>query len=392
MSPWKICCGVGRWAAAAGGLAARAMAAAPAMQAAVKPAVALAVSLASWALPLAAPAVRAATLPPDLGERLLQAYIQPAMREFHDSTRALQEALDAHCARPAATTGQAVGREFAAVVRAWSYIEFLRFGPLMEQNRYERVHFWPDPRGVVLRQVRQLVDGTGEMPDVAALATQSVALQGLPALEYLLYREHGLLSQPAAAPRRSCGHAQAVAGNLAAIGAELAAEWRADSEFGRQFVQPAPGRALYRDQREVASEAFKALSTGLQFARTVKLQPVLGASAQDARPRRAPFWRSGLAARSQQWGIDGLYRFYVAGAYAYRRDEQWMDEGVRGELLRAAQGFEAFPAWEEGLHSAEGHRRLQLASLVLKNAKDIIDEHVAPAFGVRIGFNALDGD
>src|SRR3546814_8604156 len=35
--------------------------------------------------------------------------------------------------------------------------EFLRFGPLVAANRYERIYFWPDPRGITLRQVQGLL-------------------------------------------------------------------------------------------------------------------------------------------------------------------------------------------------------------------------------------------
>ncbi|WP_442592813.1 imelysin family protein [Parapusillimonas sp. JC17] len=343
----------------------------------------LAVASACWA----------GTLPPQLGANLLRDYISPAMREFRDSARNLMAAVGLYCARPAQSSSMAVAKEFATLVGAWSHIEFLRFGPMMNENRYERIQFWPDPRGVVLRQVQAVLNGKQDLPDSEGLAKLSVALQGLPALEYVLYREHGLLSGQAAGRERSCRFAGAITGNLAAIGEALTTEWRADSEFGRQFVQPAPDRALYRSRQEVASEALKALSTGLQFGQTVKLQPVLGRDAAGATPRRAPFWRSGLAAMSQRAAIEGMRGFYLAGAYQYGDDEQWVDESVRNELQRAAEAFGRLPSpWDQAVNSDDGYRQLQLIALILKNAKSVVDEHMAPAFGVRIGFNALDGD
>src|SRR3546814_4200550 len=103
--------------------------------------------------------------------------------------------------------------------------EFLRFGPLVAANRYERIYFWPDPRGITLRQVQGLLgQADGSMPDAAGLATQSVALQGLPALEYVLYGKAGLLAASEAQATdsgkanaenktRACAYATAVAGN-----------------------------------------------------------------------------------------------------------------------------------------------------------------------------------
>src|SRR3546814_13939620 len=95
--------------------------------------------------------------------------------------------------------------------------------------RYEHIYFWPDPRGITLRQVQGLLgQADGSMPDAAGLATQSVALQGLPALEYVLYGHAGLLAasapqaphtRPANAERntRDCASTPAVAGNLRAM-------------------------------------------------------------------------------------------------------------------------------------------------------------------------------
>ena len=37
-------------------------------------------------------------------------------------------------------------------------------------------------------------------------------------------------------------------------------------------------------------------------------------------------------------------------------------------------------------------RQWTLAGLTLKNAKAVVDQDLAPALGVTIGFNALDGD
>lgn len=385
---------------------------------------------------------QAGELPADYGERLLRDYIAPAMQDFQVSTRRLQASLEAWCAPPArkgapgaaaaraapgqpgdgkAGVGQAqpgsisaeqLGEAFAQAVEAWSGIEFLRFGPLVAANRYERIYFWPDPRGITLRQVQGLLAKPDSVPDAKALATHSVAIQGLPALEYVLYKENGVLSfgragapvgaeasgssgasGAAATANAACDYAAAIAGNLAGVGAELAQAWMPGGEYARQFSRPLPDSTLYRSQQEVAGEAVKALSTGLQFARDIKLLPVLGDSPDAAQYKRAPFWRSGLSARAMGAALQGMIKFYRAGSYQYGHDEAWVDRHVQEELQRARDEFSAMQGDARQLvHSAEGYRQLTLASLLLKNAKGMVDEHMAPAFGVRIGFNALDGD
>ncbi|MGB6104216.1 MAG: imelysin family protein [Pusillimonas sp.] len=381
---------------------------------------------------------QAGELPADYGKRLVHGYIAPAMQDFQSSARQLQGSLDAWCMAERskrrvgaasgqmtpgqAETGQArgaqelsgaagagrVGKDFALTVEAWAGIEFLRFGPLVAANRYERIYFWPDPRGMTLRQVQGLLASPAGVPDATELATHSVAVQGLPALEYVLYKENGLLAggraaapggtgeapdSPGMADAAACDYAVAIAGNLARVGAELVQAWTPDGEYARQFSQPLPDNALYRSPREVAGEAIKALSTGLQFARDAKLLPVLGKGPGAAQYKRAPFWRSGLSARAMAATIDGMIRFYRAGGYRYEADEAWVDDSLQGELQRARDNFSAMQSSARQLaNSDEGYRQLTLASLLLKNAKGMVDEHMASAFDVRMGFNALDGD
>lgn len=351
--------------------------------------------------------VGAGELPPDLGASLVNGYISPAMQQFQQSAHRMHATLETWCADPQKNGAKAVHEDFAALVSAWSGIEFLRFGPLVAANRYEKINFWPDPRGITLRQVQALLAAADPVPDAAQLSGQSVAIQGLPALEYVLYRDKGLLADPAPdgnAP--ACAYATAVAGNLASLGAELVNEWQPGGDYAQQFSMPSASNSLYRNQQEVAGESIKALSTGLQFVRDVKLLPVLGSDITAVKPRRASFWRSGLAAQSMAAATQGMLQFYKAGKYSYGSDDAWIDASLQAELLRIDANFKDIqtgaskvpttsPGPEQWLQFTEteaGYRQLTLASLLIKNAKSLIDENVAPAFGVRIGFNALDGD
>jgi len=333
--------------------------------------------------------------PADLGQRLADGYARPAMARLAEQAGRLEQALAAWCRDGGQAGAQAVRQAFGDTALAWAGVEFLRFGPLVQGNRYERLAFWPDTRGVMPRQVRALL-GSADPAALApgALASRSVAMQGLPALEYVLYDEPGLLDAPAGGDRAyACGYATAVAANVAAVSAELRQAWDAQGDYGRQFTAPAPGNDLYRSQQEVAAEAVKALSTGLQFARDVKLAPVLGDSPQAARPKRAAFWRSGMALPMLAASVQGMRAFYGAGGYRYPDDLAWIGPAVDGELGRAAAVLQEIPMpVAQAAADAATWQRLALASLILKNAKDVVDQNFAPALGVVIGFNALDGD
>ncbi|WP_228255764.1 imelysin family protein [Pollutimonas thiosulfatoxidans] len=362
-------------------------------------------SIATLSLTLLTPASIAGTLPPTLGSNLVQGYIQPSMQHFQETAHQLNQRLQAWCPKPSAAGAETIHDAFAEVVRAWSRIEFLRFGPLVAATRFERIYFWPDPRGITLRQVQGLLAGAEPIPNAEALASHSVAVQGLPALEYVLYRQGGILAIGAqATPDQesstlsadfdgACAYATSVSGNLASVGAELVQAWSEEGPYGKQFSNPTPDSPLYRSPQEVAAEAIKALSTGLQFAHDIKLMPVLGKGFKQAKATRAPFWRSGLSTEAMAASVEGMLQFYQAGGYIYSDDETWIDQNLRDELKRGVDNFKSLRQPMQQLTEGEdSYRRLTLAALLLENAKSIVDQRMAPAFGVRLGFNALDGD
>lgn len=351
--------------------------------------------LAAAAFGLAVWSAHAAQPPANLGKRLAEGYARPAFDSLKTNAWGLQHALTDWCQRDDASGAKRVAEAYAATVQAWAGVEFLRFGPLVQGNRYERLAFWPDTRGVVLRQVQEALAKRDEaLLAPGALASRSVAVQGLPALEFVLYRDGGVLqSRDAEHFAYECAYAQALAANVGVIAGELAQAWSAQGDFGRQFAEPAAGNDLYRNSQEIAAEAVKALSTGAQFARDVKLLPVLGEAAADAKPRRAAFWRSNQTVPTLAAGLDGMGAWAGQLTEALPPDGRWAGQAVREELGRARQALnDASQPIEQAVADDNARRALALAALVLKNAKDITDQDLAAAYGVVIGFNALDGD
>lgn len=323
------------------------------------------------------------------GMRLAQTYVIPAVRDFHHAAGVIREDMDRMCRASLSWQTERLQKNFRALIAAWSRIAFLRFGPLVEDNRYERIFFWPDPRSVMLRQIRPLMQGAQAVDD---LKTQSVALQGLPALEYVLYADKGLLATGREGEHQAaCRYATAIAANIADIAQALRRAWQPQGDFTRDFTQPGEGNAYYRNENEVLTETLKALSTGLRFEADVKLRTALGARQDKARPKILPFWRSGLALFAQAEAALGLADFHAAAAFAQEPD--WLarnlDQELRqsADILYAGEGRALRMGEDAGLY-----RELTLAGLKLNNARGMVEGNLAPALGVGLGFNALDGD
>ncbi len=92
----------------------------------------------------------------------------------------------------------------------------------------------------------------------------------------------------------ACQFAKSIAANLADISAAVRQEWASDDGFAAALIAPGPDKP-YHDDKEVTLELFKSFTTALQQTRGAKLNRVLMGNPQEAKPRRAAFWRSGNA-------------------------------------------------------------------------------------------------
>ena len=330
----------------------------------------------------------AATDPAAQARQVMAAFVQPSTAGFAAAAEKMRVAVDARCGNDAvagAATPVRTHDEFAGLLAAWSRLAFLRFGPLQEDNRYERLHFWPDPRGLVVRQMRPLLADGADGPTGKDIATHSVAVQGLPALELVLY---GGAAQNARPSTAVCRHARAVAANVSAMALAVQQEWQPDGAFGKHFLAPGDSNPYYRNVTERNNEIVKALAGGLQFIEAAELAPMLQSGDRVA-PRRAPFWRSGLTFLHVSAHLHGIVDFYRDAGFSLPGDQQWARQAWLGEMQRAIALAEELAELAPDQWQAE---RIALLKMMIENAREILVQDVAPGLGVTVGFNALDGD
>ncbi|WP_292893418.1 MULTISPECIES: imelysin family protein [unclassified Nitratireductor] len=330
------------------------------------------------------------TTAPDIGSRVLENYVTPALARFGETSSALAAALRAACESGSAGDLHAVRTAFSDTLSAFAHVSALRFGPLVAENRFERIFFWPDPRGVTLRQVQGLL--AAEEPLPRNLADQSVALQGLPALDYVLFGTGGdVLAEDA----RRCNYAMAVSNNVSNMAAELEQAWAEGTLFRTAFVAPAADRDPYRSTAEVAGEIVKAAGTALEFARNAELLPALGKTVEKARGKRAPFWRSGQTFAFVAAQIEGVQQLIDAAGFVDGPSDlvNGYGRGMDFDLSHARQALLAVEAAPEAAFSEEQDRgRISYAAIAMEGAKHTLNGELSGALGLVMGFNALDGD
>ena len=70
--------------------------------------------------------------------------IRPGMLVFKARASGLSIAMNALCTVPSEGTLAIVRGQFRQAALAYGRVEFLRIGPLMEDNRADRLLFWPE--------------------------------------------------------------------------------------------------------------------------------------------------------------------------------------------------------------------------------------------------------
>lgn len=258
----------------------------------------------------------------------------------------------------------------------------LRFGPMDAFDRGFRLSFFPDPRNATGRDLTTLLrEASSDALAATAAGRGRIPVQGLPTAERLLFAEgEAPLLQPGETYRRAL--LVAIARNIATIAADLATGWAGDP-FG------AGG-----DPEDALLLLFKSLHGGLDFVGDRLLARALGPSQREARPRLSEAWRSGQSltfARASIDALTALHRIAFAGMLgaADAALARAVDQGF-ADARAAAQRIA--PDLESAVAAANGRSAVEDTIRALGALRRLLAERGAPALGLPVGFNSMDGD
>lgn len=260
---------------------------------------------------------------------------------------------------------------------AWAGIEHVKFGPIYKEQRAERIAFWPDPRNATERGLGTLIaagDEAGLAPEV--FAKTSVAVQGLPAIERLLYREDG---NPTSLDERRCAIGKAIAANLAGIAHALHVEWTTP-ETGQLAILEAGSKSAEgaAADKAAATQMLTDLATLFMIVADRKVAPLFGVKGKPPQPKAAEAWRSGRSRRNINLNLDAAEA--TAKSLAPFAPEE------SAALVKRIEDAEASLAQNEG--NPPGFA----AFAGVKVAQYVAIQQLPDALDVPLGFNSLDGD
>lgn len=330
---------------------------------------------------------------PQLTQRVLDSYVLPRYQTLETATQKLASTLETVCSGDT-TQLEPARKDYEAVVRAWAAVGFLRFGPLSVLGRPESFFFWPDPRGVVFRQLASLTAKRDpEVLDPKVLSEKSVAVQGLPALEILMWNDKHPLDGTDEDAHYRCSLAVAIAQNLANIARDISSEWKGEAGWRSKMLQPGPQNPLYKAPTEPAADLVRALVTGLQLLQDRQVAVMI--AAKPGKPVRVPFERSGLSGAYTAASVASLSALYEALdlTQSVPKEKRWMPTWIKAAFVRLADDLpNTVQTNAGGFDNADRERDLRIMRFHVEGIRKLVGRELGPLAGVTIGYNELDGD
>jgi predicted lipoprotein len=342
-----------------------------------------------------APVSAASLLPArDITQGAIEGYIRPAFHQFAEEAHSLQLNVSALCAAPGVDSLGAAQNQFRSTVIAFSHIEFVRIGPLGLGHRLEQLLFWPDRKGIALKQVQAALATKDETAtNAATLERKSVAMQGLVALEYLLF---GTGSEALAiGDDYRCRYAAASATLISELAATLDAEWGDPKGMSDHMLSPQPTYDDYRTETEVLEKLAATLIHGTETIRDQRVNPILGAADGGPKTKSALFWRSGMTVPALAANFAGLHEYFVAARFteAMGQTNDWIANGAVFEFENAVRAAaDITDPIEMAVTNEEELRALKYLVIITGSLDTLLGENLASALGLSVGFSQLDGD
>jgi predicted lipoprotein len=315
---------------------------------------------------------------------LTQKFIIPAYQDLTKAAETQESAWAAFCTKPSKGAINSLKSAYNETADAWARIEFVRYGPIGKNFRYERMAYWPERKNAVARSLAKAI-GEPDKLTPERFKQASVAVQGLSAMERLLYDEgavDALLSGPEAA--RRCEVGEAIALSVATLSGETLEGWR-----GKGGMIETLKTADEATVRETVSRLGTDLLGVYQAIGDLKLDAVTGMEAAEARPTLAETWRSGRSARAIAQNFQGVKAIttVIVG------DDTAHGAKVLAAIQKAHDEAANLPA-PLGAMAEDEKARPALADLrqAVREARDLSGAYIPARLGIVIGFNSLDGD
>jgi predicted lipoprotein len=317
---------------------------------------------------------------------------QPGFERFSQTSGQFLAVVQSACQNPSPESLAELRARFGTMVSAFSAIELYRMGPLLVDNRQNRLFYWPDKRRVGERQLRELLaDASAQHLTATDVSGKSVTLQGLPALERLLFGKSSQQHLAAASDTPDCQVVSAIAGNTHLMAMDINQSWQNESMMVQSMLHPEQGSEYFRSYDEVLRSLVTQIIVAIDVILDRKIAALMN---EDGQIRQAPLWRSGQTLPMIRANLESVRALSVDSGLA---GVGGLDNELAFEFRSADQmlhKLQALPALTNDQSQLTDDARSLLRSLtaVVGSIKYTLNDRFTAALGITAGFNSEDGD
>ena len=272
---------------------------------------------------------------------------------------------------------ESVQRQWHETMVSWMALQGQERGPDDALEQSWNIQFWPDKKNTTGRKMSDLI----KQPEAATseqIALSSVTVQGLGALEWLLYDNSSDLLTEA----NTCQTAIAVSRNLAKNADKIALAWQ-----NNPWVE--------LDETHWNSEYVALLSNQIEYSMKKMSRPL--ANFGKPRPYFAESWRSETSMLNLKANIEAMQKIYFANgqgldATLRQRGKPQLADSISNQFSMMLDTWPVEESLFSLLQTKQGYRTAYSQYNKLEQLNYLIHEEVAIELGVIIGFNATDGD
>lgn len=297
-----------------------------------------------------------------------------AAQHFAAETRQLHQQFVNYC-QLADLDRDSIKQQWHSTMLAWMALQGQERGPATALAQSWNVQFWPDKKNTTGRKMTALLKQKKSW-QASDIAQQSVTVQGLGALEWVLYDP----SSPfISTPKEACSAVTAISENLADNAGSIAHAWRNNPWTGT-------------DASTWHADYIALLTNQLEYSMSKLSRPL--AKIGQPRPYFSESWRSKTSMLNLRANIVAMQALYLAALDSELRAKQ-LDEladRVKTQYANLIETWPNNPSLFDMLQSKDGYRDVLSQYNKLEQLKYLLHDEVAVELGVVIGFNSSDGD
>lgn len=321
--------------------------------------------------------------------------------KLHNESQQLANDLEQFCSSD--TKNRELSRaqgQWRKTMDAWQNVQWVRFGPIVENNDDWKIQFWPDKKNIVARKAQQLLARDAAI-DKAAIVDASVVIQGLSALELLLFDEEfaNRYQEDDELASRQCQLLMAIGEYFVDTTGRVYAGWT-DKTFQEKWLDTLT-KQDDGPHTTALIDVIGALLTQMERVKSDKLGGPLGFKNRSKQPNGyfSEAWRSSSSVDAIKSNLLALQSLISnQDEYDLRRLLQAKgNEQVATDLeAKINESLQLLATIDKPLREAVTsvglRQRLEELHGTVGEINSILKSRLPSALGVALGFNSNDGD